>query len=132
MSHGGWCVRKVPKKCHVLFEWPLRMRNTNQMFFWTISVWRTLDQNYFLKKSRLREFFFIDKKYSDEEERTCTKFEISNVKSSNGWWWYKQFKKQNSLSPINSTCPDHGRPQTFFQGRAKFFQGGGGKNLLFA
>ena len=27
MSHGyGWGrgVRKVPKKCHILFEWPLR------------------------------------------------------------------------------------------------------------
>ncbi len=24
MSHGGGGVRKVPKKCHVLFEWPLR------------------------------------------------------------------------------------------------------------
>jgi hypothetical protein len=23
MSHGGGGVRKVPKKCHVLFEWPL-------------------------------------------------------------------------------------------------------------
>ena len=23
MTHGvGWGVRKVPKKCHVLFEWP--------------------------------------------------------------------------------------------------------------
>ena len=24
MPHGGGGVRKVPKKCHVLFEWPLR------------------------------------------------------------------------------------------------------------
>jgi hypothetical protein len=23
MSHGGGGVRKAPKKCHVLFEWPL-------------------------------------------------------------------------------------------------------------
>ena len=38
MSHGGGGVRKVPKKCHVLFEWPLTTSAVNTMIVTTATV----------------------------------------------------------------------------------------------
>ncbi len=32
MSHGGGGVRNAPKKCHVLFEWPLNLKQSKSRF----------------------------------------------------------------------------------------------------
>ena len=33
MSHGGGGIRKVPKKCHVLFEWALNTKKESVVGF---------------------------------------------------------------------------------------------------
>ncbi len=42
MSHGETGVRKEPKKCHVLFEWPLT----------TLALRIKGENNFFLEKKR--------------------------------------------------------------------------------
>ncbi len=55
MSHGGGRVRKDLKKCHILFEWPLKMIEVIQ----STVIWFKDKNTYFFIFGKLKGIFFL-------------------------------------------------------------------------